>query len=108
MLQRCTFFVCFKNANSLSPFASNIHINNLIVLAVHIIYFQICDNKFWSMETDPKKDKNKAENKVYVKPVLNYNQIVEMIDNRIEEIEKVSEEIKDKGSKKNKENKKKL
>lgn len=46
------------------------------------------------METDQKKDKDKVEDKVYVKPVLNYNQIVEMIDCRIEEIEKVSEQMK--------------
>ena len=57
------------------------------------------------METGQKKDKDRVEDKVYVKPVLNYNQIVEMIDSRIEEIEKVSEQMKKKRRKKSKNNK---
>ena len=48
------------------------------------------------------EDKNNKRQVIYVKPIFNYDQVVEIIDERIELLEKIAQEMEDKKKKKTK------
>ena len=59
-------------------------------------------------DIDNKKDNKKKKKEIFVKPVFSYDQIVEIIDSRISELEKISENERKRRIRKKKNNKSKL
>lgn len=59
-------------------------------------------------DIDNKKDNKKKKKEIFVKPVFSYDQIVEIIDSRISELEKISESERKRRIRKKKNNKSKL
>lgn len=58
-------------------------------------------------DIDNEKD-NKKKKEIFVKPIFSYDQIVEIIDSRISELEKISENERKRRIRKKKNNKSKL
>ncbi len=59
-------------------------------------------------DIDNEKDNKKKKKEIFVKPVFSYDQIVEIIDSRISELEKISENERKRRIRKKKNNKSKL
>ena len=76
------------------------------MLSTYVVFHQFCSvNDNASIMEDLTK-KNKQVVKDYKRPALNYKQIVEIIDRRISEIEKASDEFSKRNKQKNKPDKK--
>ncbi len=68
-----------------------------------MIFYHFCDiNDNASIIMEDLTNNSEKIRKVYVRPILNYKQIVEIIDRRISEIERAAEEF----SERNKQRKK--